>query len=286
MLSGNGWSRFLVTDQELEKAYETVGDLNRSWMKKHLAYLFSFYGHEISLEKTRTSRQRTGFVFSEAVSPAPGAVILADSCPGIWNRILAALVPAMAAGVGDISVFLFRNKEGICPEILTALELAGIEDIFLIEHPQVPAVMKMCANASSLILDLCFRSPVPADFSQRSCGFKTYIRLFFDGKPRGLVWTGDDHEWDYETIRWAHPDMEFTLCGTKADSAPSGFICSSPQDSEILEEKWDLFLGPEEVFRAAGITRGFSPGMEPFWIWPEIDKGLFMTSRLYWKETL
>jgi hypothetical protein len=284
MLADKEWSRLLVTDQELEEAYGKVGDLKRSWIKKHLAYLFSFYGHEVSLEKTRTYRQRTGFVYNEAIIPVPAAVMVADSCPGTWNRVLAALVPAIAAGVDNISAFLLRSKQGVCPEMFTALELAGIEDIFIIEHAQAGAVMEMSMNINAVILDLCSQTFVPADFSQRSAIFKTYIRLYFAGKPRGLIWAGEQEDWDYETVRWANPDMEFTVSGPKAESAPRDFRRSALQDSEILEGKWDIFLGPEHMFNSAGITRGFSRGLEPFWLWPEIDKALFMTNRVYWKE--
>lgn len=280
----NEWSRFLITDQELGQSYEIVGDLKRSWIKKHLAYLFSFYGHDPSLEKTRSSRQRAGFVHREEARPVPGAVIFADSYPGIWNRLLAAFVPAIAAGVGDISVFLIRGRGNTCPEILTALELAGIENIFSIDQTQAGSVADMTNGLDAVLMDLCTQSPVPDHFLQKPDNVRKYIRLFFDGTPRGLIWTGELEAWDYESVKWAHPDMEFTVGGPQADYVPPGFASTGSGIPEILEEHWDFFLGPEHVFRSSRIARGFSRGMEPFWIWPEIDKSFFMINRVYWKE--
>lgn len=285
MFSCQDWNKFLVADQEMALSYEMVGDLKRSWMKKYIACLFSFYGHDSRIEHAFIARQRAGFVHEKVSVPVSRAVIFAESDPETWNRLLAAVIPAIAAGTGEICVFLIKNQEESSPELLTSLELAGIENIFLNDRAQAGTAAGMISNsADTAIIDLCSRSPVEDIFSKSPANIQKYIRLSFADKPRALIWTERSMAWNYEIMRWAHPDMEFTVGGPFAHEAPEGFAKIGADVHEALEQPYDLFLGDVDIFRTSRIARGFSRGMEPFWLWPEIGKSFFTVNRVYWKE--
>ncbi len=285
MFPSKDWNRYLVSDQVLSYSYDFVGDVNRSWIKKFIAYLFSYYGHDSRTECVHKARERAGFVHERVSSPVPGVAVLADSHFKNWNRLLASVIPAAAAGTADILVFLIKNHEQPCPEILAALELAGVENIFLIDQQEIRSVAGVLSNArDAAIIDLCSRSPVEDIFAKHPDNNHKYIRLFFDHRPRALVWTERDTTWDYDTLKWAHPDVEFTVSGPLAGKAPSGFTAAQAELHQLPIHSYDLFLGPGDIFRSTRIARGFSRGMEPFWLWPEIDRNFFMINRVYWKE--
>lgn len=285
MIPSSNWSQYLVSDQALAKSYELVGDLKRSWMKKYIAYLFSYYGHDPRTQCVRTARERAGFIHETLSYPVPGAVIIARTYPRTWNRLLASVIPAISAGVEHIYVFLIQNHEELCPEILTSLELAGIENIFLIDCSEsscVPDMLSFVGDAA--LIDLCTTSPMENILFKDPGKLQKYIRLFFAHTPRGLIWAENSTAWDYDILKWAHPDMEFTVGGPVAHNAPSGFGTTDAPIKQLLSEDYDLLLGPGDIFRSSMVVRGFSPGMEPFWLWPQLDRSFFLINRVYWKE--
>jgi hypothetical protein len=284
MIPSRDWSQYLVNDQVLAQSYTLVGDFKRSWMKKYIAYLFSYYGHEPRTQCVSSARERAGFIHDTLYSPVPEVLVIAHSYPKIWNRLLASVIPAISAGVEQIYICLIKNHEEPCPEILTSLELAGVENIFLIDGPETFFANILDSVRDAGLIDLCAKSPMQKILFMSPGKAQHYIRLFFARRPRALIWTENHSAWDYDILKWAHPDMEFTVGGPLAHKAPSGFVKTDAAIQQLLSEKYDLFLGPEDIFRASMVARGFSPGMEPFWLWPELDKSFFRIHRTYWKE--
>ncbi len=285
MFSCQEWDKFLITDQELAESYEKVGDLNRSWMKKFIAYLFCFYGHDSRVEYTSIGRQRAGFIHEKVSFPVSKVAIFADNHLRIWNRLLAAAIPAVAAGTNEISVFMIKNQDESCPELLTSLELAGIENIFLNDRPDAVSAAELISNSpDTSLIDLSSRSLVDERLFKHPPGTEKYLRLSFTSTPRGLIWAENLTDWDYEILKWAHPDIEFIVGGVQASKAPEDFIKTDLEIHQLLQQPYDLFLGNGDIFRSSMIARGFSQGMEPFWLWPEIDRSFFMENRVYWKE--
>lgn len=284
MIPSRDWSQYLVSDQVLAQSYALVGDFKRSWMKKYIAYLFSYYGHDPRTQCVRTARERAGFIHDTLSSPVPGVLIIAHSYPKIWNRLLASVIPAISAGVENIYIFLIKNHGEPCPEILTSLELAGVENIFLIDCPETSVANILNSSRDAALIDLCAKSPMQDILFKSPGKAQKYIRLFFARRPRALIWTENITAWDYDILKWAHPDMEFTVGGPLAHNAPSGFATTDAAIQQLLSEQYDLFLGPEDIFRSSMVARGFSPGMEPFWLWPELDRSFFQINRVYWKE--
>lgn len=288
MLSLQEWNTCLVDDEVMAQSYQTTGDLNRSWMKKFIAYLMSFYGHETRTEYVETARRKTGFSQTRISFPVPRTVILTDARLKTWNRLLAAAIPAIAAGTGEIFVFLILDdRDELCPEILTSLELAGIENIFVISPENTLSLAQSITEDGPLaIIDLCTQSPVEKYFYNHPHHTKKYIRLPMQNNPEILIWTDRENIWNYEIIQWAHPDARFTLGGPLSGNGPKNFSRTDADIPELLNKSFDLFLGPEKMFRSGAIPRGFSQGMEPFWLWPEIDNSFFTINRLYCQEII
>ncbi len=287
MTLSQDWNKFLVSEQELARSYELVNELKRSWMKKHIAYLFSFYGHDYMIERVRSATQRAGFTHEMISAPVSRAAVFFYGHSKAWNRLLAAVIPAAAAGVDEIYVFLTGGIEQYCPEVLTALELAGIENTFLIDQAQAGSVFRtICSEPGTALMNLCSNTLAQTDSVDFPSIILKYIPLSFQGKPRGLIWASENSCWDYDTIKWAHADVEFTVGGPLAPKAPPGFKAVMSEGERLLQGPYDLFLGIRNLFRPGVSPRGFSQGMEPFWIWPEIDQSFFKTNRVYWKETV
>ncbi|MFP4083793.1 MAG: hypothetical protein ACLFP9_03455 [Desulfonatronovibrio sp.] len=286
MLSLQEWNSCLVSDEVMAQSYQDTGDLQRSWMKKFIAYLLSFYGHETRSEYIETARRKTGFSQTRTSFPVPKTVILTDTRLKSWNRLLAAAIPAIAAGTDEILVFLNKeDKDEPCPEILTSLELAGIENIFVIPSENVRLLFQGITEDGPLaIMDLCTQSPVEKYFYNHPRYAQKYIRLILRNKPEILIWAEHKNSWDYEAIQRAHPDAGFTLAGPVPGDAPQNFIRTDADIHELFKKSFDLFLGPEKMFTSCAIPRGFSRGMEPFWLWPEIDNSFFTINRIHLQE--
>ncbi|MFO7727187.1 MAG: hypothetical protein R6X11_02555 [Desulfonatronovibrio sp.] len=288
MLSLRDWNTCLVSDEVMAQSYRDTGDLKRSWMKKFIAYLLSFYGHETRAEYIETSRRKTGFSQTRISFPVPRTVILTNTGLKAWNRLLAAAIPAIAAGTDEIFVLLVKeDKDEICAEILTALELAGIENIFFLSPEDALLLSRNISEDGPLaVIDLCTQSPVEKYFHSHPLSTRKYIHLPLRNNPRILVWAEHKSIWDYEIIQWAHPDAGFTLAGPVPGSAPQKFTVTDVPAPELFKKSFDLFLGPEKMFRSGTMPRGFSRGMEPFWLWPEIDNNFFIVNRIHCQEII
>lgn len=288
MLFLQDWNTCLVSDEVMAQSYQATGDLKRSWMKKFIAYLLNFYGFETRTEYIETARRKTGFSHTRISFPVPRTLILTNASVQAWNRLLAAAVPAIAAGTGEIFILVVKEDNNeICPEILTSLELAGIENIFFTSSEEALSFTRNISEHDPLaIMDLCSRSPVEKHFYNPALPTQKYIRLPLQNKPEILVWAEHKSTWDYEIIQWAHPDAGFTLAGSLPGNAPQNFTRTDAPAPELFKKHFDLFLGPEKMFRSGTIPRGFSRGMEPFWLWPEIDNNFFTINRLYCQEII
>lgn len=127
------FSGHAITDADFATAYESLGAAKRAGLKRCIAVLYESLGEAPMFER-RERRFRHGFtVFDEDIGPASFVLLVCDDSYSSAGRLLAALVPALLAG--SLPVVIFRNKSGqVNPALLTALELAGIEDALLLDE--------------------------------------------------------------------------------------------------------------------------------------------------------
>lgn len=286
MVTNMDWTKLQVSDAEMEEAYEHVGGLKRSWMKKHIAYLSCMYGLDTSLEVSWSRSFRAGYISRRLSGPFPELFVFADNSHRAWNLLTAAVIPAIASGVGNIYVFLVSGRQKTCAEILTCLELSGVESIYLLEKSAAVSMIKEFVKSKEIfsVIDMCAESPYKEVRPESPCRRENYTRLVLGPEPQGLIWSEEDSTWDYEIIKWAHPDTRFTVAGPGASRASAHFDTAKKDSRELLARHYDIFLGPWDIFRSSSIAQGFAPGMEPFWLWPNLDKKCFAVNRVFWEE--
>ena len=118
-------------------AYEGTPAELRALLKTAIAFAFHRWP-SMDGETCRARRSgRSGFSHTELRRPASWALALLG--PGFASpaRLLAALVPAVIAGAGRILVV---SEAPFSPAVCTALELAGLEDSFLLHAEQMPGL--------------------------------------------------------------------------------------------------------------------------------------------------
>lgn len=276
----------LINDNDLEKSYSITGDLNRSWMKKQIACLFNIYNnHGAGFESRNVQHIRAGIQQYQARTPFQNLLVFANTSFKAWNRLLALTVPAVTSGIKDINLFFIRDTQAEpWPETLTALELAGIENIYVITHNHLktlPTTPEMFQN--SIIADLCPES-ISHLFSNLLPDNTEYTRCFYKPSLRGLIWAEAEYTWNLEIITRTHPDVSFTLAGPEIPGNVHGLKVSKNDFSALTNEHWDIFMGSEHLYTQTRIPLGLSPGMEALWLWPHIDNHFFKTRQIYCKE--
>ena len=120
-----------VADEAFAHAYEQAGPAVRAEIKLALARLFALWGQAPQQRET-AQRFAEGFQLREEYAPAPFAVVL---CPAQFAQpacLVAALMPALCAGVPHVLPVFLGEEASIHPHLLCALELAGVEGASLL----------------------------------------------------------------------------------------------------------------------------------------------------------
>lgn len=211
---------FRPDDNLYADAYEGTPAELRALLKTAIAFAFHRWkqdGGEYVLENRST---REGFIRTEHVRPA--AWVMAVTAEGFASpaRFLAALVPAVIAGTGRIAVV---SPTPFAPAVSTALELAGLEDSFVLDENRLAALYNDLHDASPDGRIVVF----PDGRNGLSPGQKALLHtaaadgvpLYRDRpSPRLLTRYGDDDasavpgtpssEEIRKRLLWLHPDAE------------------------------------------------------------------------------
>ena len=242
---------FRPDDNLYADAYEGTPAELRALLKTAIAFAFHRWkqdGGEYVLENRST---REGFIRTEHVRPA--AWVMAVTAEGFASpaRFLAALVPAVIAGTGRIAVV---SPTPFAPAVSTALELAGLEDSFVLDEDRLADLYRDLHDASPDGRVLVF----PDGRNGLSPGQKALLhRAAADGvplyrdhpSPRLLARHGDDKE-IRRRLLWLHPDADLL-----SEDAPDADALYLPENAPSSAAVCD-----------APFTAG--PGMEGCWPGP------------------
>ena len=206
-----GWLDACRPDDALyADAYEGTPAELRALLKTAIA--FAFHRWPLADDEQHTSRRstRSGFAHSESSSPAGWAI--ASLGPGFASpaRLLAALVPAILAGVGRILVV---SEAPFSPAVCAALELAGLEDSFLLDGNQMPGLYEdmrtLCPEGRVLAFPDAEGNFTPAQRELlHSAALDGIPRLRDLPSPR-LLCLHEPGSLGEERLRWLQPDAEF-----------------------------------------------------------------------------
>ena len=128
------------------QAYEACPAQLRALLKTSIAFAFHRSGMKDGETDIRVDCPRAGFVRRERFRPAAWTLAVTGKNFASPARFLAAALPAVLAGVPHV---LTVSPAPFAPALSTALELAGLEDSFLLD----------AEGLASLYEDLCAASP-------------------------------------------------------------------------------------------------------------------------------
>lgn len=141
----------LIDDEAFAEAYETVGARRRARLKGCIAVLYESLGETPACER-REQVFRQGFVLvDEDAGPSACVTVVCDDSYPWAEGLLAALMPALVAGARpDV---LFRRRHGaVSPFLLTALELAGVEEARLLPDADILDFFRRSASGDGRLV--------------------------------------------------------------------------------------------------------------------------------------
>lgn len=200
-----------VEDEAFATAYDAVDASLRARLKTNIALHHSIFGTAPSLQIRHTERANAGFVMSERRRSVSWAILVLTEHFASGPRLIAALMPALLAGVSDVQVIRLVSKESEesgqqSPwphELLAALELAGQEQVVSAELADVVNYVKSQSSCGRVVL---LGEDVQAQAQlAHAMAHMGHVNFWAEGHaPRMYVESGQD--FDTDLIRWAHPD--------------------------------------------------------------------------------
>jgi len=257
---------YRMDDARLVEAYEHTSSALRARLKTAIALQCALEKERPVLEECRRISRVSGFEYRVAQCPADWVLVVLDPLHNSPARLVAAVLPAILAGVKYIHV----AGVGASPsaKACVALELAGVEEIFVM--PDNSPVLQNLLLAlhqwkpdGRLLLFPTVESRLSAEFvTLRQTARKLGLRLWQDRpKPRLLLTTVADKE-RQGSVGWAHgaAELEYTENPT---SLPLGM------DAAYLSTATNL-----------SFPQLFGPGLEACWFHPRLDVRFFQNVTL------
>lgn len=270
-------------DAAMAAAYEAMGDAGRGRIKALLAMLFAVYPPRRMSQTVSVAQHDGGFVFREVVQPRPFALALLDSEFASPAKLLAALVPAITAGVGEIGIIRLGSRN-FPPQLLTALELAGVEAIGAMPAPKAKELLAQVAASPTGAAGalLCFgpkslavgqTTPLPRwDFCPGWAPAR--VGVYAEATvPAATV---------AEELEFLHPGCEVEWWA--ADALAGLPECRVGSLKEFLGQDFDALVVPDQLLGQV-VRRGrgrlaWGPAQAGFWLWPVVEQGAFLERSL------
>ncbi|GAB6060881.1 hypothetical protein JCM31598_39980 [Desulfonatronum parangueonense] len=191
-------------------------------------------------------------------------------------RTLAALLPAMTAGIPRILVVL-RQQADWDALLLTSLELCGAEVVCRMDDPTIRATLlrmiELHPNGTILAMDdgdkpLLDAEPALSEILVWRLQAALPIR----------IWHETPDEWEWDVLLRNHPATPMEVWGPLQDRAPSQ-IQTNPGTWEQFCRSTPLALGvgshllADPTLPSTGLI--FTPGQEGCWFWPSLPPDVF-----------
>ncbi len=259
----------LIADEAFAAAYATVDAAHRAELKLAVARLAACFGEVPAAAEDAMRSMRQGFHLRETKQRADFACILWDEESAGPTRLLAALMPAVLAGVPHIlACRVHGGRASAFPApVLAALELAGQEltadcgmDALrdLAEHlgglrrqGRTGRIVALGQNRFTAdVAAMALEASIPA----RLCPGRVCIGI--DGNSLPPAYAAHP----YGKLAFAHPDAFFVPADDMEAGELSAVFCAFDAAQSWLA-RCPLVL---------------TPGHESCWLWPDITPDFFM----------
>ncbi|WP_243546571.1 hypothetical protein [Pseudodesulfovibrio tunisiensis] len=279
------WLQEHVPDDSLfALAYGDIPAEKRALIKTSIARLYDWYGpcRHVGLEENR--RFPAGFTASSRMEPVEFAVVLFDSSILSPARLLAGIVPAIAAGIRDVVAVRVGKGGPWRKAVLTGLELVGQEFVADLTELQTKRLFSELRDTG--------RPGAVTVLGPKAAAIKTVelqaaSRISF-WRPRyrraATVWMDDENTFDLEALAFMHPDIIFSVFGTEVELPADNFSYEGNGFDDCLDSIMDVAYMP--IARAdvaqsrAKLT--LCPGQEGCWVWPDLHLDHFLFHTTTW----
>ena len=131
----------IVTDEEIEKAYEEVDKTLLDVIRKSLVNIRSF--HEKQLQNSWFESDKAGIILGQKVTALENVGVYVPGGKAVYpSSVLMNIVPAKVAGVDHIYMCTPPDKDGkVCASTLVAAKEAGADVIYKVGGAQAIAAM-------------------------------------------------------------------------------------------------------------------------------------------------
>ncbi len=260
----------LVPDESFAAAYDSIDDVRRAELKLAVARLAACFGELPAGSETMTRSMRQGFQLHENRRCADFAVIVWDENIAGPTRLLAALMPAILAGVPRILACRARNnsqKRAFPAALLTALELAGQELTADCAPEQIHDLVRHLGNACRRGLTgrmvVLGHADFAADMSRLALDASIPVRPLAHPVRIGIDGAGLPREYadaPHGMLAFAQPDAEIAPAGEAGRARPHAVLCA-PDAVPAWLSRCPLVL---------------TPGHESCWLWPDLSPDFFL----------
>jgi hypothetical protein len=277
---------FRIADATFAAAYDALGDKRRSVLKKWISQLYLFWGRERSLCRTQIQQWDQGVTTHECVRPLDWTLFVLSPDFSSPAQLLAALLPALLAGVPRVVVAREEAEIPFPAPLLACMELAGQE---LVLEMNAASILEMTGAmfAESRRGKVCFlgKSPVMAPV-RNLLPERAFLGLATSGTTGG-IWFDGCAQWDTQTLAWTLPDTVFCAGGDVPESMDNGLKMRlhSSSEKDFWTQDFDVLYtsDPSSQGRCPCV---FGPGQEGGWFWPDLTPRIFMDTAMSWQVDL
>ncbi|GEM_PF-1168217 len=272
-----------ITDELLGEAYASVPDNRRALLKTCIARLWEWYGVSRTSSQAVERSFRGGFVSRELRRPMDFAVIACGADHDSPAQLLAAAVPAVAAGVRNVLAVKPKTAGWSLPQ-LVALELAGIESVIELELEEMNRLLRDLAHEGGtgrMVFVNAAREASVVD--HYAFGVRP---LLLESGASVVYHAGAGPRFDLEAIAFGQAGTPMTCLGEKNEVDSPDFSCANREIEYLLQVDARVAFLPVELH--AQMSGRFpvvlGPGHEACWVWTEIDADTFVDTKVCWAD--
>ncbi|WP_027722741.1 hypothetical protein [Maridesulfovibrio zosterae] len=243
-----------ITDDVFADCYESTLPAQRAWLKKTIAQSYAVNSPEAPQKTWTVNTWRGGFETEISVSPLDWTVLLLDKGSVSAVRILAALSPALAAGIQNILV-VFVGDGDIAQSVLTGFELAGQEDVVKLSKSDLAELFCYLKDSSACGAILDLRS------APEGISYDAKFRYWQAPNISSIYCYKDEELPVIEVLNFAHPDIDLIEVNEDTFEDISGEVIVVP--AELVGEALNNFK----------IVLTY--GQEGCWIWNNFGSWFF-----------
>lgn len=281
------WAQqFLVSDELFSTAYAQLGLQEKTRLKKCIAGLQTWY------DNTRVQALGTQTDYAQGLQawtrerPRDWMLVHIDADAASPAVLLATILPPVLAGVGEVVVCSQRGSLPYPDSFLTAFELSGMETILSLPASSLPDLLQAMHRRSSNGALLTLQAASPAhDSSSMELDARSPVPVYRLRGPRTAgLWIEDVQNWDFEALRFAHPELEIELWSGHSLELPVSWPRQCGSFKDFRQAGFEALFVPLSHVQAsmgwAPVVLG--PGQEGSWVWPEFCWTMCMSKQLAW----